>query len=277
LCCIKLTDGAQNINSKGRESVNIDDGQDRHEEDHGIRHRAALAIQFRAASHGHQPARPHKDAYLDDAGAITYGVLDDAMRKVAAALLDLGLHREERVLVCLHDTIDFPLVFLGALYAGVVPVCANTLLTVDDYAFMLEHSRAQALVVSGPLVPTLVQAMERAAHEVRSIVVSRPGAGLAQGIARIHARGASAPNRWTASAPTSPDSIAFWLYSSGSTGRPKGTVHTHANLCARKRRTAAACSIFARATSRSPPRSCSSRTGSATRSRFRCPSARRSC
>ncbi len=30
-------------------------------------------------------------------------------------------------------------------------------------------------------------------------------------------------------AATSPDDIAFWLYSSGSTGRPKGTVHTHAN------------------------------------------------
>jgi len=173
--------------------------------------------------------RPHKDAYLDDAGAITYGMLDDGVRRVASALLGLGLHREERVLVCLHDTIDFPLVFLGALYAGVVPVCANTLLTVDDYAFMLEHSRAQALVVSGPLVPTLMQAMERAAHEVRSVVVSRPGADLGQGMHEFrewHERAAPLP----ASAPTSPDAIAFWLYSSGSTGRPKGTVHTHANL-----------------------------------------------
>ena len=173
--------------------------------------------------------RPHKDAYLDDAGAVTYGMLDDGVRRVASALLDLGLHREERVLVCLHDTIDFPLVFLGALYAGVVPVCVNTLLTVDDYAFMLEHSRAQALVVSGALVPTLVQAMERAAHEVRSIVVSRPGAGLAQAMHEFTAWRERAASL-TAPAPTSPDSIAFWLYSSGSTGRPKGTVHTHDNL-----------------------------------------------
>ena len=39
----------------------------------------------------------------------------------------------------------------GALYAGVVPVAVNTLLTADDYAFMLAHSRAQAALVSAPL------------------------------------------------------------------------------------------------------------------------------
>ena len=45
--------------------------------------------------------------------------------------------------------------FLGALYAGIVPVAVNTLLTADDYAYMLEHSRAQAVLVSGALLPAL--------------------------------------------------------------------------------------------------------------------------
>jgi benzoate-CoA ligase len=58
--------------------------------------------------------------------------------------------------------VDFPVVFLGALHAGVDPVAVNTLLTVDDYAYMIEHSRAQALFVSGALLPTLQQAMARA-------------------------------------------------------------------------------------------------------------------
>ena len=192
---------------------------------------AALPSRFNFARHliDVNRARAHKHAYLDDAGGITYGMLDEGVREVASALLALGLHREERVLLCLHDTIDFPLAFLGSLYAGVVPVCANTLLTVDDYAYMLEHSRAQALVVSGPLLPTLTQAMERASHEVRSVVVSRPSAAPAQGMHDFTAwRERAAP--MAAPAPTASDAIAFWLYSSGSTGRPKGTVHTHANL-----------------------------------------------
>ena len=40
-----------------------------------------------------------------------------------------GIRREERMLLCLLDTIDWPTAFLGAIKAGVVPVPVNTLLT----------------------------------------------------------------------------------------------------------------------------------------------------
>ena len=96
-------------------------------------------------------------------------------------MLALGLRREERVLLCLQDTVDFPVAFLGALYAGVVPVAVNTLLTADDYAYMLAHSRAQALFVSGALLPTLEQALARGGHDVAHVVVSRATAPLPQG------------------------------------------------------------------------------------------------
>ncbi len=174
--------------------------------------------------------RAAKDAYVDDAGRLTYGELAAAAARMAAALRGLSLRREERVLVALHDTVDFPVAFLGALHAGVVPVLVNTLLTVDDYAYMLEHSRAQALVVSGPLVPALAQAMARADHEIRHVVVSRPVAPLAEGQVDFAALLAAQSADTADEAPTLADDIAFWLYSSGSTGRPKGTVHTHGNL-----------------------------------------------
>ena len=57
------------------------------------------------------------------------------------------------MLLLVHDTVDWPVAFLGALYAGVVPVAVNTLLTADDYAYMLAHSRARAAIVSGALLP----------------------------------------------------------------------------------------------------------------------------
>ena len=119
----------------------------------GMRQGAALPARFNFAGHllTANRIRPDKPAYVDDAGSISYGALDQGVREVAAALHAMGLRREERVFLCLHDTIDFPLLFLGALYAGVVPVCANTLLTAGDYAYMLEHSRAQALFASGAL------------------------------------------------------------------------------------------------------------------------------
>ncbi|KAG0919264.1 hypothetical protein G6F32_016252 [Rhizopus arrhizus] len=53
---------------------------------------------------------------------------------MAGALRQLGLRREERILLLMQDTADWPVVFLGALHAGVVPVAVNTLLTADDAA-----------------------------------------------------------------------------------------------------------------------------------------------
>ena len=81
--------------------------------------------------------RAEKLAYIDDQGSLTYGELADKVRRFAAALGQLGVRREERVLLLMHDCNDWPVAFLGALYAGVVPVAVNTLLTADDYAYML--------------------------------------------------------------------------------------------------------------------------------------------
>ncbi len=51
------------------------------------------------------------------------------------------------------DTIDWPTAFLGCLKAGIIAVPVNTLLTEDDYRFMLADSRAKCLVVSEALFP----------------------------------------------------------------------------------------------------------------------------
>ena len=172
--------------------------------------------------------RPEKAAYIDDQGSLSYGELAENIRRTAAALLASGLRREERVLLLMHDCTDWPVCFLGALYAGIVPVAVNTLLTADDYSFMLQHSRAQAVLVSNALLPTLQAALDLGGHEVRAVLVSRPGTDLPAGMLALPtllAQHAPLPD----CAPTRPDDPGFWLYSSGSTGRPKGTLHSHAN------------------------------------------------
>ena len=172
--------------------------------------------------------RAAKTAYIDDCGSLSYGELEQRVRRFAAALRAIGLRREERVLLLMQDTMDWPVAFLGCLYAGVVPVAVNTLLTAQDYAFMLVDSRAQAALVSGPLMPVLREALLLAGsqHEVRATIVSRPDQPLEetqQDLATVLCAHATA----VAPAPTSAHEIAFWLYSSGSTGKPKGTVHAH--------------------------------------------------
>ena len=172
--------------------------------------------------------RPGKAAFVDDQAVLRYGDLDERVRRLAAGLRALGVKREERVLLLMQDTCDWPVAFLGAMYAGVVPVAVNTLLTADDYAYMLEHSRAQAVLVSGALLPAVTAAMVKSDHEVQKVIVSRPVAPLHPAEIEFEAfLAAQAP--LARPAATGADAPGFWLYSSGSTGRPKGTVHSHGN------------------------------------------------
>lgn len=99
--------------------------------------------------------RGDKLAFVDDSASCTYRELSERVDRAANALRRLGLEPEQRVLLCLLDTIDFPTVFLGAIKAGLVPIPVNTLMTTADYDFMLRDSRARALIVSSPLLEKL--------------------------------------------------------------------------------------------------------------------------
>ena len=105
--------------------------------------------------------RADKPAFIDPRGTWTYGQLADRVARFAASLRALGVRREERVLIALLDTIDWPTAFLGCLKAGVVAVPVNTLMTEDDYRFMLADSRARVLVVSDALYPRVPEADRR--------------------------------------------------------------------------------------------------------------------
>jgi benzoate-CoA ligase len=171
--------------------------------------------------------RPAKVAYIDDHGTLTYGELEQLARQVASALRASGVRREDRVLLLMHDCNDWPVSFLGALYAGVIPVAINTMLTAADYAYVIEHCRAQLVLVSSALLPVLDAALALGEHEVATIIVSHPSSDHPgqpfEAWASMHPPMAKA-------ADTTADDVAFWLYSSGSTGRPKGTVHAHGSL-----------------------------------------------
>ena len=93
-----------------------------------------------------------KTAYIDDLSSLTFRELDARSSAFANTLGALNVEREQRVLMCMHDSIDFPTVFLGAIKAGAIPVPVNTLLRQDDYAYMLQDCRASVAVVSAPLL-----------------------------------------------------------------------------------------------------------------------------
>ncbi|TMJ27704.1 MAG: benzoate-CoA ligase family protein, partial [Alphaproteobacteria bacterium] len=180
-----------------------------------------------------------KIAFTDPQRTLRYGELQAATCRFGRGLRTLGLRQESRIVLILLDTVDFPIAFWGAIRAGIIPVPLNTLLTPEQYAYMLEDSRAEAVLISAPLMQALEPILDRLTH-LRTAIVAGADAGSAvpklgrletHRFADILARGT--PESWTA--PTMSDEVAFWLYSSGSTGAPKGAKHVHTSLMATAR------------------------------------------
>src|SRR3954454_4719837 len=168
-----------------------------------------------------------KLAFTDTISELTYGELQKQSCRLANVLRRLGVRREERVAMIMLDTIDFPIVFLGALRAGVVPVPLNTLLTSDQYAYVLADCRARVLFVSEALWPAVRDIVGRMPDLEHVVVSGRDAHGhkkLSDELSR--------ESDTFATAATHADEPAFWLYSSGSTGMPKGVRHLHSNLAA---------------------------------------------
>lgn len=169
--------------------------------------------------------RGDRTAFIDDRGSLTFAELGETVGRAGNALKSLGLGPEDRVLMVMQDTVDFPAVFFGAIKAGIVPVPVNTLLTTADYAYMLQDSRAKAVIVSKDLYPVVKDALT-AQPWVRHVVVSGGGADGHQELSSLMAEA----DPKLATAETVADEPCFWLYSSGSTGRPKGAVHIHSDM-----------------------------------------------
>ncbi|MGY1824481.1 benzoate-CoA ligase family protein [Geodermatophilus sp. SYSU D00079] len=165
---------------------------------------------------------------------LTYGELDEAVTRFAAALLASGVRPEERLLLCMGDTPELLTAFLAGLRIGAVPVPVSTMLKPKDIAVLATDSRARLVALSSEftgLAPAL-----GGMRDLADVVVY--GADQLPEVdgARVHdweafvAAGADLLDRAATPYPTVADSPAFWLYTSGTTGTPKGAMHRHGSL-----------------------------------------------
>ncbi|MDG4648840.1 class I adenylate-forming enzyme family protein [Roseibacterium sp. SDUM158017] len=140
----------------------------------------------------------------------SYARLDRAVRGMAGALAAAGLGPGDRLLLRLGNTVEFPVAFLGAIGAGVVPVPSAAGLTSD------EVTRLSRLVAP-------------------AATLAAPGIALPEGGAPVLGDLRVMMEHAPANFVTGPaDRLAYLVFTSGSSGAPKAVAHAHRAILARR-------------------------------------------
>jgi benzoate-CoA ligase len=172
-----------------------------------------------------EAGRGDKVALIGEGAGHTFSDVAALVARTASLLRDLGVGREDRVLLVLDDSPVFHAAFLGAIRIGAVPIPANPLDRADNYAYYLDDSYAKVAIVDAPLLAKLEPAL--VGRPALHVLVANGDPGGHRAFAEAIA---DHPAELEAPADTHPDDMCFWLYSSGSTGRPKGVVHSHRDI-----------------------------------------------
>jgi benzoate-CoA ligase len=157
--------------------------------------------------------------YYDDQ-KITYQEVFEKVNRTGNALRNLGIEIENRVLLILPDSPEFAYSFFGAIKIGAVAVPTNPWMFAKDYGYLINDSRARAIVVHESVLPEIEKIWNNTPFLKRVIVV-----GAARGKALSYAEVIANASEKLDAETTTKDDVCFWGYTSGSTGSPKGAVH----------------------------------------------------
>ncbi|MCF3973916.1 class I adenylate-forming enzyme family protein [Paracoccus salsus] len=142
----------------------------------------------------------------------SYGRLIAAVRGTATGLLEAGLRPGDRLLMRLGNTPGFPIVYLGAITAGIVPVPTSAMLTTRE-ASKIAAEIGPAMIVAGAGVPMPDHAAPVLDESEMAGFSDLPPADFVHG---------------------DPDRLAYIIYTSGSSGQPRAVMHAHRAIHARR-------------------------------------------
>lgn len=143
----------------------------------------------------------------------TYARLKAAVMGTGRGLLQSGLRPGDRVLMRLGNTVEFPIAYLGAIAAGLIPLPTSSQLTDAEVAKILSNIQPKAVLrdpeVACPDTPDVPQLSLAALAAMRDL----PGCDFDKG---------------------DPDRPAYIIYTSGTSGVPRAVSHAHRAIWARQ-------------------------------------------
>ncbi|MDD9922857.1 MAG: AMP-binding protein [Boseongicola sp.] len=132
----------------------------------------------------------------------SYGALRETVLRTASGLIESGLRPGDRLLLRLGNSADFPIVFLAAVSAGILPIPTSDMLTNDEVAKLIRVVEPKAIAGrgSGFLDPDVL----RTSRPLKAPILGPP------------------------------ERPAYIIFTSGTSGKPMGVVHAHRAIWARR-------------------------------------------
>lgn len=193
-------------------------------------------------------------AYENMGVQMTYRELDEQSKNFAAYLQnDLGLKKGDRIAIQMPNLLQFPVVFIGAIRAGLIAVNTNPLYTSREMAHQFKDSGAKAIVILANFACNLESILKET--DIEHVIITRIGdmlGGLKGTVVNFavkyikkmvpayHIPGAisfpdtlkkGATSTYTKPSIALEDPVVL-QYTGGTTGVAKGATLTHANIVA---------------------------------------------
>ncbi|WP_448632629.1 MULTISPECIES: AMP-binding protein [Pseudomonas fluorescens group] len=177
---------------------------------------------------------------------ISYARLQALSASVATWLINQRLQPGARVAVALPNMLAHPIACLGAIRAGLIPVCVNPLYTAQELAQVFKDAEIKAVFFFGPMAASVRHAMAEAGTGIAVHIAPGDQLGWRRPLVNWVARRrlavqsdkvdgavpwrkvvATRPASLGQRRPTAADQAVFMIYSGGTTGHPKGVPITH--------------------------------------------------
>jgi long-chain acyl-CoA synthetase len=169
-----------------------------------------------------ESARKH-NAELAVSGGVTYQQLAGAVAHFARYLIEKGFSPGKRVALVSENRPEFTVAYFAILSVGAVVVPINTVLSVREVTYCLDHAEVFGVIFSEPVRVLVEESVACLNHDPLMVCLDNAAKTFEYCDLGGH-------EREFEPFPTRPDDTAVVFYTSGTTGRPKGAQVTHHNL-----------------------------------------------
>ena len=169
---------------------------------------------------------PNGIAVLDNGRQYTYKDVDTFSNSLAMHLIDIGIKKNDRVVIYLRNSIEYIVSYYGILKAGAIVVPVSPLSKEIELAYQLDDSGTHTIIFLESLWPVVERV--QAYSKIRNLISTGENRRT-----QTHLLKEILMNRTTdvPKIPINPkDDVAVLQYTGGTTGIPKGAMLTHRNL-----------------------------------------------